>query len=152
MKLIILSPNLHLIFSEEQKKSLEQKYDVEYFTTPDVIQNISILQSDKEKIIAIDPDFCGWKVTRADIDSMKQVKAICLQTTSFHYIDTPYCKSLGIPVLNLKGFSANAVAETVMMMMFALARKLPMVLREGCKVDFERYRGVELSGRKIGII
>lgn len=87
MKLIFLSPNLHLVFSLEQKKLLEENFEVEYYEAPCPIQSILSLGDDSEKIVAIDPDFCDWKVTREDIDSMKNVKAICLQTTAFHYID-----------------------------------------------------------------
>jgi glycerate dehydrogenase len=61
---------------------------------------------------------------------MKGIKAICLQTTAFHYIDTEYLKEKNIPVTNLRGFSTNAVAEQAFAMIFALARKIPMVLRE----------------------
>lgn len=152
MKLIILSPNLHLVFSEEQKKQLEIEFNVSYFTEPSDLDSISELQSDEEKIVAIDPDFCNWKVTRENLEKMNNVKAICLQTTAFHYIDTEYLKQNNIPVMNLRGFSTNAVAEQAFTMMFALARKLPIVLREWCLVNFERYRWIELRWRKLWVI
>ncbi len=152
MKLIFLSPNLHLVFSLEQKKLLEENFEVEYYEAPCPIQSILSLGDDSEKIVAIDPDFCDWKVTREDIDSMKNVKAICLQTTAFHYIDWAYLKDKNIPLMNLRGFSTNAVAEQAIGMMFALARKVPIVIREWFQVNFERYRGIEISGKKVGII
>ena len=87
MKLIILSPNLHLVFSEQQKKQLETQFNVVYFTTPSHLDSITELQTEEEKIIAIDPDFCNWKITRENLEKMRNVRAICLQTTAFHYID-----------------------------------------------------------------
>ncbi len=152
MKLIVLSPNLHLIFSEEQKKFLEWEFDVEYYTVPTEMQNIDSLRSSEEKIVAIDPDFCSWKVTNKDIDHIQNLKAICLQTTAFHYIDIVYLREKGIPVTNLRWFSTNAVAEQALAILFSLARKFPMVAREWFQVNFEKYRGIELSGKKVGII
>jgi lactate dehydrogenase-like 2-hydroxyacid dehydrogenase len=145
MKLIILSPNLDLIFSEQQKSALEENFEVVYYIKPSSLETIPELISDEEKIFAIDPDFCGWKITREDLEKMKNIKAICLQTTAYHYIDAEYLKLKNIPVTNLRGFSTNAVAEQSFAMIFALARKLPMVLREGCIVNFDRYRGIELE-------
>ncbi len=93
MKLIILSPNLHLVFSLDQRKYLESIFDVEYYITPQKIQEIVSLSSSESKIVAIDPDFCDWQVTREDIDFMQGVQSICLQTTGFHYIDIEYLRS-----------------------------------------------------------
>lgn len=93
MKLIILSPNLHLIFSLDQRKYIESIFDVEYHTAPQKIQDINSLSTNEPKIVAIDPDFCNWSVTREDIDLMQDVQAICLQTTGFHYIDIEYLRS-----------------------------------------------------------
>ena len=83
---------------------------------------------------------------------MKNIKAISLQTTSFHYIDLPYLSHLSIPVTNLRGFSTNAVAEQALMMTFALARKLPIIIQDNWKIDFEKFRGFELTGKRVGII
>jgi D-3-phosphoglycerate dehydrogenase / 2-oxoglutarate reductase len=55
-------------------------------------------------------------------------------------------------VTNLRGFSTNAVAEQALSIAFSLARRLPLVIRDGWKTDFEKYRGVELSDKKAGII
>ncbi len=152
MKLIILSPNLHLIFSLDQRKYLESIFDIEYYTTPQKIQDINSLSTKEPKIVAIDPDFCDWSVTHEDIDFMQDVQAICLQTTGFHYIDIDYLRTKWIPVTNLRGFSTNAVAEQAMSIAFSLARRLPLVIRDGWKTDFDAYRGIELSGKKAGII
>ena len=69
-------------------------------------------------------------MTRENLEKIKNLRAICLQTTAFHYIDREYLKEKNIPLTNLRGFSTNAVAEQAFAMIFALARKLPVVLRE----------------------
>ncbi len=93
MKLIILSPNLHLVFSLDQRKYLENIFDVEYYTTPQKIQEIVSLSSNEPKIVTIDPDFCDWKITREDVDFMQSVESICLPTTGYHYIDIEHLHS-----------------------------------------------------------
>ncbi len=152
MKLIILSPNLHLLFSGEQKKLLEETFEVEYHTTPWRIQDITSLSSSLEKIVALDPDFCDFKVTREDIDHMQNVKAICLQTTWFQYIDIQYLKEKWVPVTNIQGYSTESVAEQAMGIAFSLARKIPLVIRDGFVINFEKYRWIELFGKNAGII
>lgn len=152
MKLIILSPNLHLIFSQEQRKYLESITTVEYYETPGKIQDIVSLADNEAKIVALDPDFCDWKVTREDLDFMKNVKSINLQTTGFHYIDIEYLREKWIPVTNLVWFNTNAVAEQAIGMGFSVARKLPLLIKDGWKIDFEKYRWIELVGKQAGII
>ena len=156
MKLIILSPNTHLIFSEAQKNFLWSEFDVEYLIIPEPLDTILSLQSDEEKIVAIDPDFCDWKVTGENLRKMNGVKAICLGTTSFHYVEGSNkgeeLSGRWIAVTNLRWFSTNAVAEQALMMTFALARKLPIIIQDNWKIDFEKFRGFELRGKRVGII
>lgn len=140
MQLIVLSPNLDLIFSPEQRKILETEFNVSYYTQLEDIDTIIVLQSEEPKIVAIDPDFCDWKLTRENLEKMENIVAICLQTTSFHYLDTKYLSTINIPVTNLRGFSTNAVAEQAIMMTFALARRLPIIIQDDWKTDFEKFR------------
>ena len=152
MQLIVLSPNLDLIFSPEQRKILETEFNVSYYTQLEDIDTIIVLQSEEPKIVAIDPDFCDWKLTRENLEKMENIVAICLQTTSFHYLDTKYLSTINIPVTNLRGFSTNAVAEQAIMMTFALARRLPIIIQDDWKTDFEKFRWFELRDKRVGII
>ena len=83
---------------------------------------------------------------------MKNVKAICLQTTSFSWIDVAEAKKQDIPVMNLRGFSTEAVAEWAFMMTVNVARKLPLIIKDGWKQDFSKHQGVELKGKTAGIV
>lgn len=113
MKTFILSPNSDTLFTSVSKEKLSTISDLVYVKEVQDFKNIPGLTKDTgNKIIAIDPDFCNWKVPNEVID-IPNLKAICLQTTSFGWIDTEYAKSKGIPVTNLRGFSTQAVAEYV---------------------------------------
>lgn len=152
MKVIILTPNRAGVFTKELEEKLQGAVDILFVTEPKKLQTIAELQSDEEKIVAIDPDLLGWSVTKEDIEYIKNCKAICLQTTSFGWIDTAHAQSLGIPITNLRGFSTEAVAEFALMMTLSLARKMPIVIHDGYKQDFVKHQGVELKGKKVGVI
>ncbi len=152
MKVIILTPNREGVFTKELEERLHQLGDVVFITEPRNPQTLAELQSDDEKILALDPDFVGWKFSNEDIDYVKNLKAICLQTTSFGWIDATHAASLGIPVTNLRGFSTEAVAEFSLMMTLALARNIPVVMHDNFKQDFVKHQGVELKGKKAGVI
>ncbi len=111
-----------------------------------------LISGDEDRILAIDPDFCKWKITNDDIDRIPNLKAIILQTTSFSYLDVAYCRQKGISVMNLRGFSSLAVAEWAMMAALNLARKIPLLIKNGWKLDFNKHKGYELRGKTAGVI
>ncbi|MES2006661.1 MAG: NAD(P)-dependent oxidoreductase [Patescibacteria group bacterium] len=152
MKIIALTPNREGIFSKELEQRLSAVGEVIFKTTPQPISAISELQTPEEKILALDPDFVNWNFTKEDIEGIANLKTICLQTTSFGWIDTAYAKEKGIAVINLRGFSTEAVAEFSLMMTLALARKMSIVVQDGFKQDFVKHQGIELRGKKAGII
>jgi phosphoglycerate dehydrogenase-like enzyme len=151
MKTIILSPAADILLTQELQEKLQSVGQLTVIKEGS-LNEIEELQDNEPKIIAIDPDFCGWKVTKEDLHRMRNVKSICLQTTSFGWIDTRAAKDLGIPVLNLRGFSTEAVAEWSMMMVLAVARRIPIVIKDEWKIDFVNHKGIELKGRTAGII
>ncbi len=152
MRVVILSPDKDLSFVKDLQKKLGTKVSVVVKTTPQPIIQIAELQDQEEKILALDPDFVDWKFPKECIDTISNLKAICLQTTSFSYIDGGYAAEQGIPVTNLRGFSSRAVAEFAIMMMIGAARKLAVVIKDGFVQDFVKHQGVELQGKRVGII
>merc|ERR1712216_917424 len=69
-------------------------------------------------------------------------------------IDIAACAKRGVPVCHAPGSNANALAETIVMMMLAVARRLPEGLRR-CQNPPSGWggpAGVELRGRTLGII
>jgi phosphoglycerate dehydrogenase-like enzyme len=111
-----------------------------------------LYEDGEERIVAIDPDFSDWNFPNEIIDNIPNLKAICLQTTSFSWVDVEHCAQKGIPVLNLRGFSSIAVAEWATMMTLALARRLPVVAKDNWQLDYAKHRGFELRGKTAGII
>jgi phosphoglycerate dehydrogenase-like enzyme len=153
MKLFILSPNKESVITPELEAKLRTLGEVVFYTKPGSFSEVpGLYDGDEERILTLDPDFCDWKAQSEDIDKIPNLKAICLQTTSFSWIDTNHFKEKGIPVTNNRGFSTEAVAEWAIMTMIALARKIPLTAKDGWKTDFVKYQGIELVGKTAGII
>lgn len=140
-------------FSKSQVKAMKKTGRIIFVEGISPIGSCKKLVTDKsDKIIAIDPDVCLWKLTNKEIDSIPSLKAIIIQSTSFSWIDTDFCRMKKITVINTRDYCTNAVAEWLLMMTLMVARKLPIVYKDGWKVDFNRHLGMELNGKTAGII
>lgn len=152
MKIIVLSPNWKTLFTDEHITKLKSKGNLILIDQIIPFADVSELQTDEDKIVAIDPDFCNWSVTKADIETMVNVKAIVLQSTSFSWIDHKAAANKGIPVVNLRDWCTQTVAEWAIMVMLLLARKAPVFIRDGYKQDFGKHQGLEMKGKTVGVI
>jgi len=153
VKIFVISPNIDIAFSDEQQDVLKTAGDVVLIKDTVPFADITELYvGDEPRIVAIDPDFSDWAFPNDVIDMIPNLKAICLQTTSFSWLDVGHCRERGIPVVNLRGFSSIAVAEWVIMLTLALARRLPTVIKDGWQLNYEKHRGFELRGKTAGVI
>lgn len=153
MKIFMLSPNAKTLFSKEQMSKLSNLGTFVLESETKSLDQVEGLNSgDEDRILAIDPDFCDWKVPNEAIEKIPHLKAIVLQTTSFSWIDVNYAKSRGIPVVNLRGFSSIAVAEWATMITMAVARKVPIVAQGKWEQDYTKHQGIELRGKTAGVI
>lgn len=153
MKIYLLSPNYPLLITAQLEKQLMGAGQLVVETKVKPFAKVKGLYSDDEpKILAIDPDFCNWQVPDEVISQVPNLKSICLQTTSFNWLNTDLAKKNSIPVMNIKGFSTQAVVEWALMMTRNLARKVPLISKKGWKKSHIKYQGIELEGKVAGII
>lgn len=153
MKIIILSPNADSLFNSSLINKIKKSGDLILIKKITPFPKISELFSNKdEKVLAIDPDFVEWKFPNEFISKIPNLKAICLQSTSFNWVDVNLAKNENIPVTNLRNWSTQAVVEWILMSTLVLARKIPLVIKEGWNKNFEKYKGVELRGKTAGIL
>lgn len=136
--------------SAEQKQTLEKTFSKVVIIDND---NYEPLYIDTEpKVIALDPDIVGWKFANECIDKIPNLKAICLETTGFEWVDVDYCAKKSIVVTNVPHYATNAVAEKCVMMALALAKKLPLFLKEG-KMNWDNeFIGEDMYGKPTDII
>ena len=97
------------------------------------------------------------KVRKEIIDSALQtgnLKLIIRGGVGLDNIDVSYAESQGIKVRNTPKASSSAVAELALGHMFSLARFIGIAnvtMREG-KWNKKQYKGIELSGKTLGLI
>jgi len=153
MHVFVVSPNVDTFFTPEQLAHLQAAGELHTVKDIKPLADVAELYAgDEPRILAIDPDFCDWTLPNDILDAIPNLQAVCLQTTSFSWVDVEHLKQKGIPVMNLRGFSSIALAEWVVFMTLALARRMPIVVKDGWKLDYEKHRGVELRGKTAGIV
>ncbi|HEX04314.1 MAG TPA: 3-phosphoglycerate dehydrogenase [Bacteroidetes bacterium] len=94
------------------------------------------------------------KVRTEHIDASPGLKLVGRGGVGLDNIDVDYAKTKGIEIVNTPAASSDSVAELVLMHMFNLARwghASNVTLRKG-EWNKKKYKGVELSGRTLGII
>lgn len=131
-------------------KEINQPYQL-YETRPE--------DFDLDEAIARHPDTRILVATYQNLTAnvlrqLPKLSAIVLTTTAYEYVDLDYCQTHGIPVMNNKGYSQTAVAEHLMALMFATARRIPRLdqqLRAGDFAQFDQP-GFEFAGKRLGII
>lgn len=153
MKIYIISPNAESMLTPAQRNALDAVGDVAIFGDSKPFDQLTELYAgDEPRIVAVDPDFSDWQFPNEVIDKIPNLQAICLQTTSYSWVDVAHAAEKGIPVVDLRGFSSVAVAEWATCMALATARRVPVVIADGWKLDYEKHRGFELRGKTAGIV
>jgi len=138
------------LFTKKQLESLRTTSPI--FLTPksDYIKTIQNDPSDKN--IVYDPDLFGWKFPN-DILNASKIKTIFLATTTADYIDEKLCAQKGISIKTISKYSTQSVAEYMVMLMFALAKKIPLQMKNGFKQTFTTdMTQMELGGKTVGIV
>lgn len=133
-----------------QIETLNNKFEkVTIFSEPNYE---SLFDDENEKVIALDPDIVGWEFKNEVIEKIPNLKAICLETTGYEWVDCAYCSKKGIAVTNVPHYATNSVAEKCVMMALALAKKLPLFEKEGKMNWAEEFIGEDMYGKPTDII
>lgn len=151
--------NLYMLSAvtlEQSQEALKNNFSVSKVYLDDEIKHIStvsqLFEDTSEKILAIDPDWCDWKLDSSMLERISKLQAIFVSSTSYDWIDIKYLKSNKTKLFNTPNFSSQAVAEWNMLMAINLARKIPLLIKEGCELDYKRYQGFELTGKTCGVV
>lgn len=156
MKIAIFNPQSD--FSKEQQKRLSLLGDVVYTKTREELPLKKLLEmAGGAEVVGVDPDPLGGfekakeKLTKV-MESLPNLKGVCLSTTSFGWVDLEYCKKRKIPVSNIPGYSRESVAEHAITMLLGLAKRIFVSDRRAQKGKFFLDRGFELKGKTLGVI
>ncbi len=156
MKIVIFNPKDSFTF--EQQKQLSSLGTVTYTKTRESLSIEELLVMAKEAdVIGCDPDPLGGfekakdKLSRI-IESLPNLKGICLSTTSFGWVDLELCKKRAIPVSNVPGYSKESVAEQAIAFLLGAAKRIFVSDRRTQKDKYFLDQGFELKGKTLGII
>ncbi len=65
------------------------------------------------------------KCNASTLDNSKNLKLICVAATGYDNVDLEYCKSRGIGLCNVPGYSTDSVAQVTVAMAMSLATHIP---------------------------
>ncbi len=94
------------------------------------------------------------EITPTLIDALPKLKVIVRAGAGYNTIDTKHARKKGIDVMNTPGANSNAVAEEVVALMLADARRLieaDISTRAG-KWEKKKFMGREITGKTVGIV
>lgn len=140
-------------FTNEQLNRLKNLGNLIFIEKVKDKYNEVYTKSNEPKVIAFDPDLINWDLPNDLIEQISNLKGICLMSTSYSYVDVDYCKSKNIVVTNVPKYSTDSVAEYACFLMMAIARKLPLQIKNDYKEDFStKYLQTQVKGKTAAII
>lgn len=140
-------------FTEEQLKQLNEVGEVIILEELFDLDKAPYLEDDSEKILVADPDWYNWDINSEHLSKIKNLKAVCLSTTAFDWIDLDYCQENNIIVTNIPKYSTDSVAEYAIFLMMSLAKKFPLQIKTNYKTDYSlSMLTTEIRNKTVGII
>jgi phosphoglycerate dehydrogenase-like enzyme len=92
------------------------------------------------------------RITRPVIEAAPKLKLIAQFGAGLEGVDLEAARERGIPVRNVAGVNAQAVAELAVFLMLGLARKLPQHARSFQRRVVGDPPGTELQGKTLGLV
>ena len=149
MELLLISPKE--LFSKKQVEVLSNHFSSIKFVEQNDIENYNY--GEEEKTLLLDPDYFDWKLPKDFFSKIKNIKFVCLTTTTASYVDEDYLNENNIKLLTIPKYSTDSVAEYLIFLMFCLAKKLPLQLKNDNRQEFtDKYLQMELTGKNVGIV
>ncbi len=155
MKIVIFNPKDD--FPKELQTKLSALGTVTYTKNRETLPIAKILEMAKgADIIACDPDPLGGFGNGKDVltkimESLPNLKGVCLTTTSFGWIDLEYAKKRKLPVSNVPGYSKESVAEQSIAFLIGAMKRIFVSDRRTDKGKYVLQQGFEIKGKTLGI-
>ena len=156
MKVVIFNPKDS--FTSDQLKQISSLGEVIFTKNREALPIEKLLEMAKgADIVGCDPDPLGGFEKAKDklskiIESLPNLKGICLSTTSFGWVDLELCKKRKIPVSNVPGYSKESVAEQTITFLLGASKRIFLSDRRTQNNKYALTQGFELKGKTLGII
>lgn len=140
-------------FTEEQIRNLNQYGKLIFLESYFELGEAEYLKDNEDKILMADPEWYNWNLRKEHISKIKNLKAICINTTAFDWIDWQYCNENQIIVTHTPKYSTDSVAEYAIFLLMCLAKKLPIQIKTNYKMEYNHEMlNTEIKGKIVGII
>ena len=140
-------------FTNDQIRNLQQVGEVIFLEKVFKLDKAPYFEDNDEKILVVDPDWYNWDINASHLSKVKNLKAVCLSTTAYDWIDLKYCKENNIIVCNIPKYSTDSVAEYAIFLMMCLAKKFPLQLKKDYKMEYSiPMLTTEIRNKTVGII
>lgn len=140
-------------FTNEQIRNLQQVGEVIFLEKVFELDKAPYFEDNDEKILVVDPDWYNWDINANHLSKVKNLRAVCLSTTAYDWIDLKYCKENNIIVCNIPKYSTDSVAEYAIFLMMCLAKKFPLQLKKDYKMEYSiPMLTTEIRNKTVGII
>ena len=140
-------------FTEKQIENLSKYAKLIFLESYFDLDSAEYLKDHEEKILMADPEWYHWNLRKEHISKINNLKAICLNTTAFDWIDCQYCKDNEIIVTHTPKYSTDSVAEYAIFLMMCLAKKLPIQIKSNYKMEYNHEMlNTEIRNKTVGII
>lgn len=156
MKVVVFNPKDS--FTSDQQKQLSKLGEISYTKTRGALPIEKLLEIAKgADVLACGPDPLGGfekakeKLTKI-IQSLPNLKGICLSTTSFGWVDLDLCRERDLPVSNVPGYSKESVAEQTLTFLLGASKRIFISDRRTQKGKYVMVQGNELKGKTLGVI
>ncbi|OGD09743.1 hypothetical protein A2397_01125 [Candidatus Amesbacteria bacterium RIFOXYB1_FULL_44_23] len=156
MKIVIFNPKDS--FSQKLQDQLSSLGQVTYTKDRETLPLDTLLDMAKgADIVGCDPDPLGGfekakEKLSAIINSLPNLKGVCLSTTSFGWIDLDLCKKRQIPVSNVPGYSKESVAEQAIAFILGASKRIFVSDRRTNQGKYFLDLGFEVRGKTLGVI
>jgi lactate dehydrogenase-like 2-hydroxyacid dehydrogenase len=156
MKIAIFSPKTD--FTSTQLHTLSKLGEIDYLNS---INSHTLAQlkafSNHADLIAPHPEVMGGfekaePILTQVMQSLPNLKGVCLYTTSYGWIDLEYCRQHHLPVSHVPGYSKESVAEHTLALLMCLSKRILVSDRQTQLGKFELVKGFELAGKTLGIV
>ena len=140
-------------FTEQQINELGRYGKLIFLENYFDLDNAQYLADNEEKILMADPEWYHWNLRKEHIEKIINLKAICINTTAFDWIDWKYCNNKGIIVTHTPKYSTDSVAEYAVFLLMCLAKKLPIQIKTNYKMEYNHEMlNTEVRNKTVGII
>jgi len=148
---VLITPKSFKLYKDKAYSLLRDKgYEIIENDLGRTMTEDEILEYAKENvvgiIIGVDP------LPAAVLEQLKDLRAISKYGVGMDNIALDKAAELGIKVKNAPGTNSVSVAELAISLMFAMARSIPFHSENVKNGGWDRIRGFELTGKKLGLI